>query len=148
MAHVLGTMDSARRILLLTTGALLAIGLVMVYSASFVMAERRFQDPTHFLERHAIYLLAGCMALAVTSLLDYHWLARYWKWFIGISVVLLATVLIPGGGMKLNGARRWFSLSVMTFQPSEAAKLLMIVGISGWIVHAREKIGTFTHGFG
>ena len=50
----------------------------MVYSASFVVAERKFGTPTYFLQRHAVYLLAGCLALAVTSLFDYHRLARYW----------------------------------------------------------------------
>jgi cell division protein FtsW len=140
-------MDSVRRSLLMTTGALVAFGLVMVYSASFVVAERRFGSPTYFLERHAIYLLAGCFALAVTSLFDYHRLARYWKWFLAIAFVLLAVVLIPGVGTKLNGARRWFSLGGLTFQPSELVKPLLIVGLAGWAVHVRERIETFSEGF-
>jgi cell division protein FtsW len=140
-------MDNARRTLLLVVGALLALGVVMVYSASFVMAEKKFGTPTYFLQRHAIYLLAGCFALAVTSLLDYHKIARHWKWLIGISLVLLAVVLIPGVGSKFNGARRWFSLGGLTFQPSEAVKPLIILGLAGWITHARDKIGTFKEGF-
>ena len=140
-------MDNARRTLLIVTGTLLSFGLVMVYSASFVFAEKKFGTPTYFLQRHAIYMLAGCMALAVTSLLDYHSLARNWKWYIGIAAVLLLGVLIPGIGTKLNGARRWYSLGFLTFQPSEAAKMLMILGLSGWIYSAREKIGTFKGGF-
>lgn len=140
-------MDSARRTLLIVTGALLSLGLVMVYSASFVVAEKKFGSPTYFLQRHAVYLLAGCMALAVMSLLDYHRLARHWRWFIGLALVLLAAVLIPGVGTKLNGARRWFAFGGLTFQPSEAAKMLMILGVSGWVVHTRDRIATFRDGF-
>ena len=140
-------MDSARRTLLVLTGVLLALGMIMVYSASFVYAEAKFNTPTYFLQRHAIYLLAGCLALAVTSLYDYHRLARHWKWLIVIALVLLAAVLVPGLGVKINGARRWFSLHGLTFQPSEATKPLLIMGMAGWIVHAREKIVTFRDGF-
>src|SRR4051794_27243525 len=125
-------MDKSRRTILIVTGALLSLGLVMVYSASFVVAGKEFGSATFFLQRHAVYLLAGCFALAITSLLDYHRLARYWVWFIGLAVVLLAGVLVPGIGSKLNGARRWYSLGgFLTFQPSEMAKTLMILGLSG-----------------
>ncbi|HEY3321182.1 MAG TPA: putative lipid II flippase FtsW [Planctomycetota bacterium] len=140
-------MDNARRTLLIVTGTLLSLGLVMVYSASFVYAERKFGSPTYFLQRHAIYLLAGCMALAVTSLLDYHRLARHWKWFIVLAVIVLAGVLVPGVGARINGARRWYSIGPLTFQPSELAKMLMIVGVAGWAAYARDRILTFMHGF-
>ncbi|MGD0091988.1 MAG: putative lipid II flippase FtsW [Planctomycetota bacterium] len=140
-------MDSARRNILLITGALLSLGLVMVYSASFVMAEKKFGSPTHFLERHAVYFLAGCLALAVTSVWDYHRLARHWHWYIGLAVVLLGTVLVPGLGAVINGARRWFAIRDLTFQPSEAAKVLLILGLPGWIVSTGEKITSFREGF-
>ncbi|MFH0939130.1 MAG: putative lipid II flippase FtsW [Planctomycetota bacterium] len=140
-------MDNARRTILMVTGILLAFGMVMIYSASFVVAEKKFGSPTYFLQRHAIYLLAGCLALAASSLLDYHYLGRYWKWFIVLAVGLLAAVLVPGLGTKLNGARRWFSFGGLTFQPSEVIKPLMILGLAGWIVHSREKISTFRDGF-
>ena len=140
-------MDGARRTLLIVTGALLSIGMVMVYSASFVLADKSKDNPTYFLEHHAVYLVLGCVALAVTSVTDYHRLARHWKWFIGAALLLLAAVLVPGLSIRLNGARRWFMLGGLTFQPSEAVKPLMIAGLAGWIVHAREKIETFSRGF-
>jgi cell division protein FtsW len=140
-------MDGARRTLLIVTGTLLSLGVVMVYSASFVFAEKKFGTPTYFLQRHAIYLLAGCLALAITSLWDYHKLARHWPWLVGMSLVLLIAVMVPGLGVRINGARRWFMLAGITFQPSEAVKPLMIAGLAGWIVHAREKISTFKWGF-
>src|SRR5258708_35398839 len=109
-------MDRARRTLLLLTGALLALGLVMVYSASCIVAEKKYGIATYFLQRHAICLMAGCLALAVTSLLDYHRLARHWKWFLAAAAILLIAVLIPHVGARINGARRWFMLGGLTFQ--------------------------------
>ena len=141
-------MDGARRTLLVVTGALLSIGMVMVYSATFVMADKFNGSPTYYLQRHAMYLAAGCVALAVSSVYDYHRLARHWKWFILAALVLLGTVYVPGLSMCINGSKRWIRLgSALTFQPSEAVKPLMIAGLAGWIVQARDGIGTFTRGF-
>ena len=140
-------MESARRNLLLLTGTLMALGLVMVYSASFVFAQRKFGSATFLLERHCIYLLAGCLALAVGALLDYHRLARQWQWLLAAALLLLAAVLVPGVGERLNGARRWFHLGTLTLQPSELAKPLLIVGLAAWAVTRRERITTFQHGF-
>jgi cell division protein FtsW len=141
-------MDGARRTLLVVTGALLSIGMVMVYSASFVMSEKTKGTPTYYLEHHAMYLVLGCVALAISSVYDYHRLARHWKWFILAALVLLGVVFVPGVSACLNGSRRWIKLgSSLTFQPSEAAKPLMIAGLAGWIVQARDNISTFTKGF-
>jgi cell division protein FtsW len=140
-------MESPRRNLLILIGALLSLGLVMVYSASFVTAEKRFGSPTFFLERHCIYLLAGCIALAVGALTDYHQLARKWRWLLVFAFGLLIMVLVPGLGERLNGARRWFSFGPLTLQPSEVAKPLLIVGLAGWAVSRKDLIGTFRHGF-
>ena len=87
------------------------------------------------------------MALAVSSVCDYHRVARWWKWSIALALVLLAAVLVPGLSACINGARRWFSIAGLTVQPSEAAKPLLILGLAGWIVQARDNIGTFTKGF-
>jgi cell division protein FtsW len=140
-------MEYARRNLLVITGVLLGVGVVMVYSASFVVAARRFGSPTFFLERHCIYVLAGCMALAVASLLDYHRLAREWRWLLVFALALLVFVLIPGLGQRYNGARRWFNFGPLTLQPSELAKPLLIVGLAAWAVTRRARIGSFREGF-
>ena len=140
-------MESARRNLLMLTGALLALGLVMIYSASFVVAQQRFGRATFFLERHCVYLLSGCMALAVASLWDYHRLARLWPTLLAVSLGLLLAVLIPGIGERINGAQRWFRVGGFTFQPSEAAKPLLVLGLAGWAVTRKEAIGEFSRGF-
>lgn len=142
-------MEAARRNILMLTGVLLALGMVMVYSASFVAAEKKFGDPTFFLERHGIYLLAGCMALAVGSLWDYHRLARHWKWILAAAFLLLAAVLIPGVGERINGARRWFRLGGFTLQASEVAKPLLIIGMAAWAATRQKenRIRSFKDGF-
>ncbi|MCK6472977.1 MAG: putative lipid II flippase FtsW [Planctomycetes bacterium] len=140
-------MDAHRRTLLLLTGLLLALGLTMVYSASFVFAEKKFGSPTFFLERHCVYLLAGCFAMTVGALWDYHRLARWWPWLLALAIVVLAGVLVPGVGERINGARRWYRLGSFTFQPSEMAKPLLIIGLAGWAVTRREKLRTFWRGF-
>ena len=140
-------MEHARRNVLILTGLLLGLGLVMVYSASYVSADHKFDKSTYFLERHAIYLLAGCIALAVGCLWDYHDLAKRWPWLMALSFCVLLGVLVPGIGQKFNGARRWFSAGGMTFQPSELAKPLMIIAMAGWAVTRREKIKSFQSGF-
>src|SRR6185295_18997560 len=99
-------MDGARRTLLIVTGALLSIGTVMVYSASFVLAEKSRGTPTFYLERHAIYLVCGCIALAIASVYDYHRLARHWKWFILAALLLLGAVFVPRLSACINGSRR------------------------------------------
>jgi cell division protein FtsW len=140
-------MEAQRKLILMLTGLLLSLGLVMVYSASFVVAERKFDTPTFFLERHGIYLLLGCIALAVASLWDYHSLARQWRWFLLIALALLLAVLIPGVGERINGARRWFRIGSLTFQPSELAKPLLVLAIATWAARHRQVLGSFWQGF-
>ena len=142
-------MESARRNILILTGALLALGTVMVYSASFVVARQRFGSATFFLERHGVYLLAGCLALAIGSLWDYHRLARHWKWLLLTALLLLAAVLVPGVGERINGARRWFRVGTSTIQPSELAKPLLVAGLAAWAAtRARDgRLQRFTQGF-
>ena len=125
-ASVLG-LDQA---LLWVVAALLAWGLVMVYSASIAMPDNpRFGKigPMHFLLRHAM-----AMAMAfVAALLAFQIPMRSWERSARVlfvfSLVLLVLVLVPHVGTVVNGARRWLSLGVMNFQPSELAKFAVLV---------------------
>ncbi len=116
--------------------ALLLWGLVMVYSASIAMPDNpRFANygQSHFLVRHLFALLMG----AVAGLLAFQIKTSVWeKWapwlFIG-AVCLLVLVLVPGIGKGVNGARRWIALGVMNFQPSELAKLAVVLYASDYI---------------
>jgi cell division protein FtsW len=121
--------------------ALLLWGMVMVYSASIAMPDNpRFSrySHTHFLTRHVISMVVGCiMALLAFQVRMETWEKAARPLFV-FSLVLLAVVLIPFIGKGVNGARRWISLGVMTFQPSELAKLATIIYAADYMVRKMD----------
>jgi len=136
-ASVLG-FDQA---LLWVVVALLAWGLVMVYSASIALPDNpRFGKitPTHFLVRHMVGLVlafvAGLMAFQVPMAV---W-ERHARSLFVLSLFLLVLVLVPHVGTVVNGARRWLSLGVMNFQPSELAKFAVLIYAADYMVRKME----------
>ena len=105
--------------------ALMAFGLLMVYSASIALPDNpRFSKylPTHFLTRHVVAICFALIAGFITVQIPVALWERYAPWVFVISLVLLVLVLIPGIGKVVYGARRLIPLGVMNFQPSELAK--------------------------
>ncbi len=146
-----GRRDSAfDRGMLWSAVMLAAIGLVMVYSASIAMAEaERFTGfrPSYFLVRHSVYLLIG-LAFAVALFRVPVWLwQKSAPWLFLGGVVLLVAVLIPGVGREVNGARRWISLGVGTFQPSELMKLFVVLYAADYTVRKAAFMDNFRKGF-
>ena len=129
---------------------LLAIGLVMVYSASIAMAEaeKLAGYRTHyFLMRHAIYLAIGIVAAMVAFQIPLAMWQRIAPWlFIG-GCLLLVLVLIPGVGREVNGSRRWIPLGIMTMQPSEAMKLFTVLYAADYTVRTAACMHDFKKGF-
>ncbi len=129
---------------------LLAIGLVMVYSASIAMAEAEKISGyrTHyFLMRHAIYLALGIVAGMVTFQIPMAMWQRIAPWlFIG-GGFLLVLVLIPGVGREVNGSRRWIPLGIMTMQPSEIMKLFTVLYAADYTVRKAAFMNDFKKGF-
>ena len=120
---------------------LLLWGLVMVYSASIAMPDNpRFAKyaATHFLTRHLFALAMG----SVLSVLAFHIPVKTWEkyaiWLFVLSLVLLVAVLIPGIGKGVNGARRWISLGIINFQPSELAKFATVLYAADYIRRKME----------
>ncbi len=120
---------------------LLLFGLVMVYSASIVMPDNpRFAryGQMHFFGRHIVSLgLAFVAALLAFQVPVAVW-ERYAPWLFVGSLVTLMLVLVPGIGSVVNGARRWISLGFMSFQPSEMAKLAVVLYASNYMVRKME----------
>ncbi len=120
---------------------LLALGLVMVYSASVALPDSpkyaRY-SPTFFLSRHALSLgiafVAALLAVQVPISVWETWAPRLFV----LSLVLLALVLVPHVGKGVNGARRWLPLGLMNFQPSELAKLAMAMYAASYMVRKME----------
>ncbi len=121
--------------------ALMAMGLVMVYSASIALPDSpKFANytATHFFSRHLFsILLAICVAAVVTQIPLVVW-ERWAPWLFVTSLVLLILVLIPHVGKGVNGARRWLPLGVMNFQPSELAKLAITLYAADYMVRKMD----------
>jgi len=127
--------------LLWVTVGLLALGLVMVYSASVALPDNpKFANykATHFLARHLLSLGIGfVVALLVLQIPIKVW-ETWAPWIFVVSLVLLVIVLIPHVGKGVNGARRWLPLGLMNFQPSELAKLGMAMYAASYMVRKMD----------
>ncbi|RXZ44456.1 putative lipid II flippase FtsW [Crenobacter cavernae] len=128
---------------------LLSVSLVMVYSASIAYAEA---DPdTHnrffYLIRHVMFLSVGMLgAVAAFQVPTAAWQKNASRLFI-VGLVLLVAVLIPGIGKVVNGSRRWISLVVLNFQPSELMKFATVMYAADYTFRKSAKLYSFTQGF-
>jgi cell division protein FtsW len=113
------------RLLILVTLALVAFGLVMVYSATSAAAAVGGKDPSYYLKRQGIYAALGIVLMVVAQRWDYRRLRALAPTLVLGSLVLLVAVLVIGPA--INGARRWISLGPAVFQPSELAKLAVAI---------------------
>ena len=121
--------------------ALLAWGLVMVYSASIALPDNpRFANyaPTHFLTRHMMYLVFGFVAALLAFQVPMKVWERLAPWLFVGALLLLVAVLIPGVGKVVNGARRWLSIGPIGFQPYEVAKLAVLIYAADYMVRKME----------
>ena len=133
MRRTQGQLDAS--ILALVTLALVAFGLVMVYSATSASAALANGDPAYYLKRQAIYALLGLVLMVVVSRVDYRILRRAAPLLIVTSLVLLLAVLAMG--QAVNGARRWLTFGPVVFQPSELAKLALAVWAASYLTRRR-----------
>ncbi|GAO24978.1 cell division protein FtsW [Alicycliphilus sp. B1] len=120
---------------------LLAFSVVMVYSASIAMPDNpRFGNiaPTHFVVRHVVAIGVGFVAALLAFQVPMNSWERMAPWLFVASIALLVAVLIPHVGTVVNGARRWLSLGIMNFQPSELAKFTVLVYASDYMVRKME----------
>ncbi len=120
---------------------LLALGLVMVYSASIALPDSpKFArySTTYFLNRHAFSLGIGFVAALVVVQVPINLWEKFAPWLFVAALLLLAVVLIPHVGKGVNGAKRWLPLGVMNFQPSELAKLAMAMYAASYMVRKMD----------
>lgn len=133
--------------LLLTTTALIALGLLMLASASISVSDHLYHNPFHFLMRQASFLALGLiMAVVVLKLNVSVW--QKWGWvLLVISIVLLTLVLIPGVGRQINGSMRWMGVGPFGLQVSEFAKLAVIIYMAGYLVRHEKAVRESSSGF-
>ena len=133
-------------ILFFSVIALLSFGVIMVYSSSAVSAYVNFNDSYYFFKRQIIWVTLGIIAMLFTLSIDYHVWRKLAVPILIVTLVLLILVLIPGLGKVVNGARRWLGFGSLYLQPSEIAKLSMVLFCSASLARHQEKITSFVKG--
>jgi cell division protein FtsW len=143
-------MDFIRKldpILLLSTLILVGFGVVMVYSASFAVADQRLGDPYHFLKKQAMAAGLGIVLLFLAARMNY----RVWQTLslplLLASLVLLGVLIVPGMRHEIGGSSRWLKLASFSFQPSELAKLALVIYLARSLTRKEGRVKEFTVGF-
>ncbi len=137
-------------ILFNVTLALLAIGVVMVFNASYgdtVSKARMNYDPFYFLKRQAVWAAVGFVCMLLVMRIGYWNLRRFAAPLMILAIVGLVAVLIPGIGEVRNGARRWFDIGPLLIQPSEFAKLALVIYLAGQTCNTVNNIRDLKDGF-
>jgi cell division protein FtsW len=126
---------------------LIALGLVMVGSASLTIAERQTGQPYYFLIRQALYVALGLLLARVVVRTRLVYWEKAGPALLIATVVLLFLVLIPGIGREVNGSMRWIALGPVNVQVSELAKLFVIVYLAGYLVRRGDQVRGTARGF-
>lgn len=133
------------RVILWICLALIAIGLIMVTSASFPAAERLTGNPFYFMTRHVMYVVLGLGLLFVVMQIPVQWWLAGSGTLLLSSLVLLAVVLVIGH--EVNGAKRWIKLGPMTLQVAEVAKLFFVIYLSSYLTRRVGEVQENIKGF-
>jgi cell division protein FtsW len=128
------------------TVALLTVGLVVVYSASAVRSYQSTGASTGYLFKHLSSVAIGLVAMSVTLRVPVERWSRLAYPLLGLSLVLLIAVFVPGLGRRVNGALRWLSIGPLNFQPAELAKLAVVVFLAHSLAKKRTLVRSFSVG--
>jgi len=133
----------------LITGCVLALmcfSVLMVYSASVSVAEVRYGDPLRIIRHWLFYIPIGIFIMWALSRIDVNWWRAIAVPVLGIAIMLMIAVLIPGLGKEINGAQRWFSLFGLTLQPVELLKPAVIIYMAYYLSSFPERLTRFSSG--
>lgn len=114
--------------------------LILVLATSFLGVLVIGSANENYQNKQILGLVIALVVMAVVSLIDYVWILNFYWLIYGLAVFLLAIVLIPGVGVYVNGARRWINLGFTNFQPSELAKILLIIFFAKFIMKHEEDL--------
>lgn len=134
-------------VLFAAVGTLVLLGLVMVYSASFMRAYADTGDQLYYTWRQMTAAVIGVVALLAAQRIDY----RIWRrvsvhLMAGALFLLLLTLILPASMTEANGARSWIRVGSFSMQPSEIAKLVMVIYFADWLSRRGEKLTNVTYG--
>jgi cell division protein FtsW len=127
--------------------SLMALGMAMIFTASNVMAQTNYNDAYFFVKRQGIYAVLGLGALFIGRSIDYHKYQRWVYHILLLSLFSLVLVFVPHIGSRVRGASRWLHLGPLTLQPSEFAKLALIMFMAYSLSQKQEKMKYFSIGF-
>lgn len=133
-------------ILLFVVVALMGVGLVMVYSASSITSLAQMSDSLYYFKRQLLWVIVGLAAMLLTSGIPYNKLEKIAVPLLGVAIVLLIIVLIPGVARDIGGAKRWIRFGSLGFQPSEFAKICFVLYMAHSISARQKVIKNFLHG--
>lgn len=125
---------------------LILFGAIMIYSASSIWANYKFEDSFYYVKRQMIFIVLGIFLMITTSKIDYNIYYENSNKILGICIILLILVLIPGIGSIRNGSRSWFGIGSLGIQPSEAAKLGMIIFTSKYLTNSSKFLKSYKYG--
>ncbi len=135
-------------IIIYLVSTLLVIGTIMIYSTTSAKAAGSLNPFNLTFFKHILWVIFAVIGMLTMMSIDYNYIQKYSKLILIIALAFLVIVLIPGIGTTTNGASRWIRFgSYFGFQPSEFAKLAMIVFMSSYIAIKQEKMASFTKGF-
>lgn len=115
-------------------------GIVMIYSASSIWAEYKFHDPFKFIKAQGMFFIVGIFVMYFLSKVDYHLYFKKANTILFICFLLLVLVLIPGIGTIRNGSRSWFGLGGFGIQPSEFAKIGLIIYVAKYLANNKKNM--------
>ncbi len=141
-----GVRGGSDAVLAATVTALVGFGIVMVYTASAVLATVQYRDPQFFLKRQCAYAAAGLAAMWAVSFIDYHRLYKMTYPLLGL-VGMLLLACVTGLGHSGGGAARWLAMGPVHVQPAEMAKVALVIWLAYSLAKKAERVKTFTVGF-
>jgi len=133
--------------LMVATAMLVITGLLAVYTSSFAVGYHEFGDANYFVTRQAVFALFGVGAMIFFMRMDYNRLRAWSVPMLLLALAGLIAVLLPGIGVERNGATRWLVFGPVSIQPSEFAKLAVIIYIAAWLASRGKEINKFSLGF-
>lgn len=133
-------------VLFITVIVLILFGLVMIYSASSIWAEYKFHDAFKYVKQQSLFIAVGIVLMIIVSKIDYKYYHKKTGLILASCLLLLILVLIPGIGSVRNGSRSWFGIGSFGIQPSEFAKLGLIIFTSKYLADNEKVIGNFKKG--
>lgn len=135
-------------ILLIVVILLLSLGLIMVLSASSPTSLAETGDDSYsYFRKQAIFAVVGIIAMLFISKIDYRFWKKFYKIAYWVSIILLLMVLIPGIGVSSGGASRWIKILGIQFQPSELAKIGLIIFYASYLTDHKDELKGFYTGF-